>query len=582
MQVATRIQLRRDTAANWTTTNPVLADGEVGLEKDTGKEKVGDGATAWASLGYRTAVASETHSATSKTTPVDADELPIADSAASFVLKKLTWANLKATLKTYFDALYQSSSGKDATGGYAGLTLFKINFKNAANTFTSFLTNANTAARTYTFQDRDGTIADNTDLSLKLDNTASQPAMRPSLLLNFSQVKALDPRITFSRASTASYYTPRGLLAYSAVDEPRFDHDPVTGQCKGLFIEEARTNLLPYSEQFDNAVWVKSNASIAPNASTAPDGTTTADKLVDSAVNTDHYANQIVTVVSGATYTLSVFVKSAERSQCALLLYGTSNIFKVIFNTSTGTFISSAGTGSYTTENVGNGWFRLSISAIATGASMYGFVFTSVTGTTLYTGDGTSGLYIWGAQLELGSDPSFYIPTTSAAATRSADLASMTGTNFSDWYRQDEGSFVCAFQLGAGQSAADSTARSVYAVSDGTANENIYLSRTASALTIQPTITDGGVSQAGDITATSVAAGSQIINSLGYKLNSISESVSGGAAKTDSSATLPTVDRIYFGVGVSGASNQLDGHIAYLAYYPKRVTNTELQNLSQQ
>lgn len=95
---------------------------------------------------------------TGKTTPVDADYSVIMDSADSNKAKKLSWANLKATLLTTW---------KDATGGLVGLTLFKINFKNAANTFTSFFTNANTAARTYTFQDRDGTIVDDTDLALK-------------------------------------------------------------------------------------------------------------------------------------------------------------------------------------------------------------------------------------------------------------------------------------------------------------------------------------------------------------------------------------------------------------------------------
>ena len=98
------------------------------------------------------------HAAASKVTPVDADEIGLVDSAAAWGIKKLTWANLKATLL---------STWKDATGGLAGLTLFKINFRNAADTFTSFLTNSNTAARTYTFQDRDGTIADNTDLAGK-------------------------------------------------------------------------------------------------------------------------------------------------------------------------------------------------------------------------------------------------------------------------------------------------------------------------------------------------------------------------------------------------------------------------------
>jgi hypothetical protein len=96
--------------------------------------------------------------ATSKGTPVDADYIGLMDSAAGNVLKKLSWANLKATLL---------ATWKDATGGLVGMTLFKINFKNTANTFTSFFTNVNTAARTYLFQDRDGTIADDTDLATK-------------------------------------------------------------------------------------------------------------------------------------------------------------------------------------------------------------------------------------------------------------------------------------------------------------------------------------------------------------------------------------------------------------------------------
>lgn len=104
-------------------------------------------------------IPNQIHAATSKATPVDADELPLIDSAASNALKKLTWSNLKATAKTYFDTLYQTLAAKDASGGYAGLTLLKINFLNVAGTFTSYFTNTNTASRTYTFQDKTGTIA---------------------------------------------------------------------------------------------------------------------------------------------------------------------------------------------------------------------------------------------------------------------------------------------------------------------------------------------------------------------------------------------------------------------------------------
>lgn len=122
--MANKIQIRRDTAANWTSSNPILAQAEIGIETDTRKAKFGDGTTAWNSI------------------------------AAYFIVPSDS---------------FELTSSKDATGGYAGLTLFKINFKNVLNTFTSFFTNSNTAARTYTFQDRNGTIADDTDLGLKLN-----------------------------------------------------------------------------------------------------------------------------------------------------------------------------------------------------------------------------------------------------------------------------------------------------------------------------------------------------------------------------------------------------------------------------
>ena len=124
-------------------------------------------------------IASSIGGVATKTALVDADVIPITDSEASGALKKTTWANIKSVLKTYFDTLYEKVANKDATGGYVGLTLFKINFKNAANTFTSFLTNANTAARTYTFADRDGTIADNTDITsakARANHTGTQTA----------------------------------------------------------------------------------------------------------------------------------------------------------------------------------------------------------------------------------------------------------------------------------------------------------------------------------------------------------------------------------------------------------------------
>lgn len=107
-----QIQFRRDPAATWTLSDPILGSGEIGIETDTHLMKLGDGATLWSALTYMAPqLAAQIHLATAKTTPADADLIPISDSAASFGLKSLSWANCKATLKTYFDTLYTSGAG---------------------------------------------------------------------------------------------------------------------------------------------------------------------------------------------------------------------------------------------------------------------------------------------------------------------------------------------------------------------------------------------------------------------------------------------------------------------------------------
>jgi len=193
-----QIQLRRGTASEWSTANPTLVVGELAYESDTKLIKVGDGSTAYNSLGYMPEqLAKQIYAATSKTTPVDADVLPLSDSAASNVLKKLTWANLKATLKTYFDTLYTTTAAVAATlASYAttaslsvyatltgaetltnktltspvvtGLTLndASIVFEGAtADAYETTLTVTDpTADRTITFKDASGTVAFTSDI----------------------------------------------------------------------------------------------------------------------------------------------------------------------------------------------------------------------------------------------------------------------------------------------------------------------------------------------------------------------------------------------------------------------------------
>jgi hypothetical protein len=111
--------------------------------------------------------------------------------------------------------------------------------------------------------------------------------------------------------STATEYNPTTGTAYFG---PRFDHDPATGASRGLLIEEARTNLLERSAEFDNAYWEKSGSTSAANTSTAPDGTTSADRISETSDLAGHFVKRTISVVSGTTYTLSVFAKAGSAN----------------------------------------------------------------------------------------------------------------------------------------------------------------------------------------------------------------------------------------------------------------------------
>ena len=177
----------------------------------------------------------------------------------------------------------------------------------------------------------------------------------------------------------------------------------------------ARRNILAYSEQLDNAYWNVNGGAVTANAETAPNTTMTADTLVENTVNTGHYVGRNISWVSGTTYTVSVYVKRPIGSARNFRITIPNAIFggvssSAFFDTSTGAVISTDGGVTATTQSVGNGWFRFSISKTATSTATDDFRFFLVLGTnnSNYTGDGASSLSFWGAQLEIGSSPTAY------------------------------------------------------------------------------------------------------------------------------------------------------------------------------
>jgi hypothetical protein len=401
------------------------------------------------------------------------------------------------------------------------------------------------------------------------------PNIAPSLNLDFANVKALDPRVTFTRASTATYYDANGVLQTAAANVARFDHNPTTGESLGLLIEEQRTNLLTYSSEFDNAAWSKSNASVSANLVVAPDGAVSADKLVDTAASTNHSVNQAATTVAATSYTWSCYAKSAERTQIALEIYNGGTTYKAIFSLVDGSFVSSTGTGTYTVTPLAGGWFRFAITGTASTTTTNAFVYTASGGTTTYLGDGYSGIYIWGAQLEVGAFPTSYIPTVAAQVTRSADAASMTGVNFSSWYRQDEGTVYIETE------ASPNTNTVYFDASDGVGtSNNFYIDHNSG--NIRNVTFSGGV--AVSVLSFGAVGASYALNKLGcaYKVNDFAAVRNAGSPLTDASGAVPVnPSQFRFGSSANGiASTYLSGHIRRISYYPKRLTNTQLQALT--
>jgi hypothetical protein len=361
------------------------------------------------------------------------------------------------------------------------------------------------------------------------------PSVRPTLDLDFANSKTLDSRITFTRASGGSYVGADGLIKYAGVNEARFDHDPYTGESLGLLVEESRSNLITYSEDFSNAAWVKQNTHpFTSNSVVAPDGTLTADTLYRTVNN--QFISQSVT--GTGTYTLSAWVRSQNA---------TGSFVMQPYNPIDGI----PGVQTFTATNV---WKRFSITTtITANSAWYPCIPLNI----------NENFYVWGAQLEQGAFPTSYIPTQASTRTRSADDASITGKNFSEWYRQDEGTFFIKSPNASGipfwstQRVLD-----VYGprFQLGTAGDFAMLND-AGAVPFQM--------------GSSPSYPKRIASA--YKLGDYAQS-NEGRLVTSASNTICTGQAV---LQIGELVNQyLNGTISQLTYYPKRLPNAQLQALT--
>jgi hypothetical protein len=403
------------------------------------------------------------------------------------------------------------------------------------------------------------------------------PSITPTLDLAFALTKQLDPRITFSRASSATFVGANGLIQSAATDVARFDHNPVTGESLGLLVEEERTNGLNYSEE--TSQWgTLTNIIPTDNQAVAPNGSLTADQYIETSATGLHVQDGTAfTFVTGTVYTYSVFVKSIGGRNFEIGYPPTifTNRFARFTLSGSGSVQGSDAGVTASIQAYANGWYRCSATnTCAAGASSrIGNFIINDSFSRSYAGDVTKGLFIWGAQLEAGAFPTSYIPTTTATVTRSADVASITGANFSSWYRQDEGTVFADVN-----SAPINTITQVaFDVSEGVGNERFFQRRNGAG-SIAVAMIDGATTQS-DIGPVSISGSTRYRSGYAYKVNDLELVVNGGGSATDTSATLPTVSQINIGQNF-GVGQHVNGTIRRLTYWPTRLSNATLQALT--
>jgi hypothetical protein len=343
-----------------------------------------------------------------------------------------------------------------------------------------------------------------------------------------------------------------------------------------LLVEPQRTNVILYSSSFDNAYWTKSGATITANTTISPSGIQDADFLVESAANERHTVTMSNTIVAAVAHSASVFVKANGRTKFALSEEIATGIY-ASFDLTTGVVLDQSGI-SANIENVGNGWFRCDYTMNSTAFFMLricllpnSYVSGSVSGT--YLGDGTSGVYLWGAQLEAGSYPTSYIPTTSASVTRNADVISKTG--ISSLIGQTEGTIFWDGEV----NGCDNTFANLVN-SEKNTNTAFSIGYVKASKNIYANVFDG--SEKGLIQGGVFQIGQRIKLAYSYKSGDFALYVNGVQIGTSTNTfTFPsTLDDIFIGDAVTFFNFQEGISTNATALWKTRLTNDQLATLT--
>tara|TARA_R110000782_G_scaffold266564_1_gene361181 strand:+ start:123 stop:1364 length:1242 start_codon:yes stop_codon:yes gene_type:complete len=376
----------------------------------------------------------------------------------------------------------------------------------------------------------------------------------------------------FTRASTATVVNKQGLIESVASGEPRIDYSSDANGA--LLLEPQSTNLIPYSESFDNSYWNKNAYSVSKNLATSPDGNLTADKIIASVglnpLAPDGSGLFPTSSLSSSSYSYSVFAKSGERNIIRWRDGGSSGQFLTV-DLSNGTFVNGRLQRFIDVKviYITNGWYRISFTTPAiNNLAVYPLRFGDVG----EIGDGTSGGYIWGAQLEQNSYATSYVPTSGTTQTRVAETCGGAGSSSS--INSEEG--VLYAEISA---LSDDKTNRVISITNGSSSERVSLFYGNESLNeIKGIIVTGGALSANlSFTGNDITVFSKI--AVKYKQNDFQLWVNGVKVVFDTSGNTPTgLNKLSFDLGQGSAP--LYGNTKDLRVYSTALTDSELQALT--
>ena len=382
----------------------------------------------------------------------------------------------------------------------------------------------------------------------------------------------------FSRSGKATRINSQGLIEEVSNGQSRLNYPMIDGKvvgCPHHILEPARTNLIGYSEDFSNSDWTKFNSSVIANSIISPDGTLNASKLIEDTANGTHrISDTIIVSGTGVAYTQSVFAKSGGNGRYLRMFRGSGTYNNAVFDLENGTIVAQGGSRLISTkiEKYPNGWYR----CISTYTTQFGNIATYYglqnDNTDSYQGDGTSSIYLWGAQLEAGSYPTSYIKSNSGSTTtRSAETAN--GSGDAATFNDSEGVLMAEISA-----LADDGTYRIMSLSNSTAAERIYMQYTNVSNTVAVVVKTGSVTQAN---IGFVLPNETDFNkvSIKYKSNDFALWVNGFEVGTDTSGNTPIgLSELAFDDG--NGNNVFQGNTKQVQYYNSALTDSELEQLT--